>query len=65
MSAAAERWAEPICLDASGLVKLFVPEPGSDELNRALVVLNEVIVSDLALTEVSPGRPDAAHPSPG
>ena len=29
-----ERWAEPIYLDASALVKLFVPEPGSDDLNH-------------------------------
>src|SRR5450756_1475604 len=32
-----EAWAGPIYLDASALVKLFVPEPVSDRLNRALV----------------------------
>jgi uncharacterized protein len=48
-----ERWAEPVYLDASALVKLFVPETGSDELNQALVGLTEVIVSDLALTEMA------------
>lgn len=49
----AERWAEPIYLDASALVKLFVPEAGSDTLGRALAGLADVIVSDLALTEMA------------
>jgi uncharacterized protein len=53
VSAAVDRWAEPVYLDASALVKLIVPEAGSDELNRALVGLNDVIVSDLAMTEVA------------
>jgi predicted nucleic acid-binding protein len=46
-------WAEPVYVDASALVKLFVPEPGSDALNEALVGLTDVIVSDLALTEMA------------
>jgi predicted nucleic acid-binding protein len=49
----AERWAEPIYLDASALVKLFVPEAESDDLNQALAGLTDVIVSDLALTEMA------------
>ena len=49
----AERWAEPVYLDASALVKLFVPEPESDDLNQALAGLTDVIVSDLALTEMA------------
>ena len=55
MSAAteAERWAEPVYLDASALVKLFVPEKESDELNHALAGLTDVVVSDLALTEMA------------
>src|SRR5262249_36714692 len=40
-------------LDARALVKLLVPEPESDDLNRALIGLIDVIVSDLALTEVA------------
>jgi predicted nucleic acid-binding protein len=40
-------------LDSSALVKLFVPEPESDDLNRALAGLTDVIVSDLALTEMA------------
>ena len=48
-----ERWAEPVYLDASALVKLFVPEPESDDLNRALAGLTDVIVSDLALAEMA------------
>jgi predicted nucleic acid-binding protein len=47
------RWAEPLYLDASAVVKLFVPEPESDALNEALVGVADVIVSDLALTEMS------------
>ena len=46
-------WAEPIYLDASALVKLFVPEAESDALNEALVGAEGVIVSDLALTEMA------------
>lgn len=49
----AERWAEPIYLDASALVKLFIPEEGSDALNQALAGLTDVIVSDLAVTEMT------------
>ena len=48
-----ERWPEPVYLDASALVKLFVHEPESDDLNRALAGLTNVIVSDLALTEMA------------
>lgn len=46
-------WAEPIYLDASALIKLFVPEPESDTLNRSLLGAEDVIVSDLALTEMA------------
>ncbi len=53
MSPVAERWTEPIYLDASALVKLLVPEAESDSLNRALAGLTDIIVSDLALTEVA------------
>jgi predicted nucleic acid-binding protein len=42
-----------VYLDASALVKLFVPEPESDALNEALVGAEDVIVSDLALTEMA------------
>ena len=49
----APRWAEPVYLDASAFVKLFVPEPDSDDLNEALAGLTDVIVSDLALTEMA------------
>ena len=49
----AARWAEPVYLDASALVKLFAPEEGSDALNQALAGLTDVIVSDLALAEMA------------
>jgi predicted nucleic acid-binding protein len=45
--------APPVYLDASALIKLFVPEEGSDRLNESVVGLEDVIVSDLALTELS------------
>ena len=46
-------WPEPIYLDASALVKLLVPEPESESLNQALVGAEDVIISDLALTEMA------------
>jgi len=48
-----ERWAGPVYLDASALVKLFVPEAESDDLNEALVGARDVVLSDLALTETA------------
>ncbi len=44
--------SSPVYLDASGLAKLYVEEPGSDEIERALVGRRDVVVSDLAVTEV-------------
>lgn len=46
-------WPEPVYLDASALVKLFVPEVESELLNEALVGAEDVVVSDLALTEMA------------
>ena len=40
-------------LDASALVKLYIPEPESDELNQALRRRRDLIVSDLAVTEIA------------
>jgi predicted nucleic acid-binding protein len=48
-----ETWAGPIYLDASAVVKLFVPEAESDSLNDALVGAEDVVLSDLALTETA------------
>jgi len=48
-----ERWAEPVYLDASALVKLFVPEEESEALKQGLVGLIDVIVFDLAVTEMT------------
>ncbi len=48
-----DRWAGPIYLDASAVVKLFVPEAESDDLNEALVGAEDVVLSDLALTETA------------
>ena len=48
-----ETWAGPIYLDASALVKLFVSEPDSDTLNQALVGAEDVVLSDLTLTEMA------------
>jgi len=46
-------WVDPLYLDTSALVKLFVPEPESDLLNQALLGARGVILSDLALTEMA------------
>jgi uncharacterized protein len=46
-------WAEPIYLDSSALVKLFVQEDCSGALNLALRGADDVILADLALTEVA------------
>jgi len=42
----------PLYCDASALAKLFFPETGSDELNDLLGARNDVMLSDLAITEV-------------
>jgi predicted nucleic acid-binding protein len=52
-SSSTPAWASPIYLDASALVKLFVPEAESDALNEALIDAEDVILSDLALTEMA------------
>ena len=39
-------------LDASAVAKLFLPEQGSEELNRQLAGRQDLILSDLAVTEV-------------
>jgi hypothetical protein len=46
-------WIDPLYLDASALVKLFVEEESSDALNAALLGARGVILSDLALTEMA------------
>jgi predicted nucleic acid-binding protein len=48
-----EVWSGPIYLDASAMVKLLVPEAESDDLNEALVGAEDVVLSDLALTETA------------
>lgn len=42
----------PVYCDASALVKLYVREQGSDEFNRAVEGRDDLVVSDLAVTEV-------------
>ncbi len=42
----------PLYCDASALVKLYVPEADSDGLNRALRGRRDLLVSDLAITEI-------------
>ncbi len=48
-----EPLSEPLYLDASALVKLVVSEPESDALNTALRECEDVIVSDLAISETA------------
>lgn len=44
--------AGPLYLDASALVKLYLREVESDDLNRLVVGRHDVVVSDLAVTEI-------------
>ena len=41
----------PIYLDASALAKLYLPEPESGKLDRALENRRDLVLSDLAITE--------------
>jgi predicted nucleic acid-binding protein len=43
--------AGPLYCDTSALLKLYLPEPGSDELNRIVEGRDDVLVSDLVVTE--------------
>lgn len=52
-AAKAEPLAAPVYLETSALVKLFVAERDSDRLNRSLAGLDDVLISDLTLTELS------------
>jgi len=42
----------PIYLDTSALAKLVLPEPNSDTLGRALTGRRDVVLSELAVTEL-------------
>jgi predicted nucleic acid-binding protein len=42
----------PLYCDASALLKLYFPESGSDELNRLLEGREDLVASDLAVTEI-------------
>ena len=45
--------SSPLYLDTSALAKLYLPEPGSDEMEDALLGRRDLIVSDLAITELT------------
>jgi predicted nucleic acid-binding protein len=45
--------SSPVYLDTSALTKLYLPESGSDEMEDALLGRRDVIVSDLAITELT------------
>jgi predicted nucleic acid-binding protein len=42
----------PLYCDTSALLKLYLPEPGSDEFNGIVEGRDDVLVSDLAVTEI-------------
>jgi len=48
-----DSWVWPVYLDTSAFVKLFVDEAESDALNAELSAVGEVVLSDLALTELA------------
>jgi len=43
----------PLYCDTSALMKLYLPEPGSDEFNRLVEGRVDLLVSDLAVTEAA------------
>src|SRR5205823_7570719 len=42
----------PLYCDTSALLKLYLPERGSDEFNEVVEGRDDVLVSDLAVTEI-------------
>jgi uncharacterized protein len=42
----------PLYCDTSALLKLYLPEPGSDEFNEIVEGRDDILVSDLAVTEI-------------
>lgn len=42
----------PLYLDASALVKVYLPEPESDRIDRLLRGRQDLLISDLAVTEI-------------
>ncbi len=50
--AAGKDWTGPLYLDASVLAKLYLPEAGSDALDAAIKGRSDLMLSDLAITEV-------------
>ena len=53
VSVPVDSWVWPVYLDTSAFVKLFVDEPESDALNAELSAVGEVVLSDLAMTELA------------
>jgi predicted nucleic acid-binding protein len=45
-------WGGPLYLDSSALVKIYLPETGSEALEAPLVGRRDLVVSELAVTEV-------------
>lgn len=48
----ASRVAGPVYFDSSALLKLYLPEPGSNDLDRALEGRDDLLASDLTVTEI-------------
>jgi uncharacterized protein len=63
-----KEWTGPLYLDASAMVKLYLPEPDSDALDAAIRGRSDLMVSDLAITEIvssiSRRRREGILPSP-
>lgn len=54
----------PLYCDTSALLKLYLPEPGSNELNEILEGRDDVLVSDLAVTEIVSAVARRLHQGP-
>ena len=47
-----ELWVGSLYLDSSALLKIYFPEPDSEELEAALQGRNDLVISDLVITEI-------------
>jgi uncharacterized protein len=50
--APSSNWPGPIYIDSSALVKLYLEEDGSSELDTILVGRDDLVISDLGITEI-------------
>jgi hypothetical protein len=52
LAIAEQRWPGPLYIDSSALAKIYLPATDSDKLDAALRSRRDLMVSDLAVTEI-------------